>query len=77
MRSVRRQQVPGLAPGDASDCEANWSGVLWILAMYQLEWWGDAFGIKSACFRIASAGQGRYQALEANGLVLFDFTVSK
>ena len=44
---------------------------------YQLEWWGDAFGIKSACFRIASAGQGRYQALEANGLVLFDFTVSK
>lgn len=44
---------------------------------YQMEWWSDHGGEKSACFRIAHAGKGRYEALEANGLVMFEFTVSK
>ena len=44
---------------------------------YELGWWGGTWGIKSACFRVSDLGKGRYEALEDNGIVQFEFTVSK
>ena len=42
---------------------------------YDLRWGGLTYGVKSACFRITDQGKGRYQALQDNGLTLFEFTV--
>ncbi len=44
---------------------------------YEIGWWGQGFGLKSACYRIDDLGKGRYGALQDNGLTLFEFTVSK
>jgi len=44
---------------------------------YDLRWGGLTYGVKSACFRITDQGKGRYQALQDNGLTLFEFTVPK
>jgi len=44
---------------------------------YELGWWGQGFGMNSACYRIDDLGSGRYGALQDNGLNLFEFKVSK
>lgn len=44
---------------------------------YELTWWGKSMGRDSACFRITDHGKGRYEALQDNGLPLFDFSVVK
>ena len=44
---------------------------------YELGWWGQGFGMKSACYRIDDLGKGRYGALQDNGLTLFEFTILK
>lgn len=42
---------------------------------YDLTWGGLTYGVKSACFRISDQGKGRYEALQDNGLTLFEFTL--
>jgi hypothetical protein len=42
---------------------------------YELTWWGAGSGRKSACFRIDDQGNGRYEAIQDNGLGLFQFSV--
>ena len=42
---------------------------------YELTWWGASSGRKSACFRIDDQGNGRYEAIQDNGLSLFQFSV--
>lgn len=44
---------------------------------YDLKWGGLTYGAKSACFQIVDQGKGRYEALQDNGLTLFQFTVIK
>jgi len=44
---------------------------------FDLRWGGLNRGMKSACFRITDQGKGRYEALQDNGLSLFEFTVVK
>lgn len=44
---------------------------------YELEWGGASMNIKSACFRISDKGKGRYEALQDNGLSLYEFPVVK
>jgi len=44
---------------------------------YKLTWWGASIGRKSACFRISDQGQGRYEALQDNGLTFFTFSLAK
>jgi hypothetical protein len=44
---------------------------------YDLRWGGLNRGTKSGCFRISDQGKGRYQALQDNGLTLFEFTIVK
>jgi hypothetical protein len=44
---------------------------------YDLRWGGLTRGDKSACFRVTDHGKGRYEALQDNGLTLFEFTVVK
>lgn len=40
---------------------------------YELAWWAKSYGMNAGCFRISSAGQGRFEALQDNGLPLFSF----
>lgn len=40
---------------------------------YELTWWAKSYGMNAACFRIARAGEGRFEALQDNGLPLFSF----
>ena len=40
---------------------------------YELTWWAKSYGMTAACFRISSAGEGRFEALQDNGLPLFSF----
>ena len=40
---------------------------------YELTWWAKSYGMTAACFRVSSAGQGRFEALQDNGLPLFSF----
>ena len=42
---------------------------------YDLTWWGKSIGRDSACFRISDKGGKRYEALQDNGLTLFEFSV--
>ena len=42
---------------------------------YDLEWGGLTHGAKSGCFRISEKGKGLYEALQDNGLTLFEFSV--
>lgn len=42
---------------------------------YELTWWGKSAGRNSACFRISDQGKGRYEAIQDNGLTLFNFSV--
>jgi len=42
---------------------------------YDLTWWGKSVGRNSACFRISRKGEKRYEALQDNGLTLFEFSV--
>ena len=44
---------------------------------FDLRWGGLNRGMKSACFRITDQGKGRYEALQDNGLTLFEFTIVK
>lgn len=44
---------------------------------YELTWYGASMGRKSACFRIADKGKDLYEALQDNGLTLFNFSVVK
>lgn len=40
---------------------------------YELTWWARSYGMNAGCFRIARAGEGRFEALQDNGLPLFSF----
>ena len=40
---------------------------------YELTWWAKSYGMNAGCFRISSAGQGRFEALQDNGMPLFSF----
>jgi len=42
---------------------------------YKLTWYGKASGRQSACFRISDKQKGLYEALQDNGLTLFEFSV--
>ena len=42
---------------------------------YELTWWGKSVGRNAACFRIVDKGAKRYEALQDNGLTLFEFSV--
>ena len=42
---------------------------------YDLKWGGLTYGAKSGCFRISEKGSGLYEALQDNGLALFEFSV--
>ena len=44
---------------------------------YELTWWGASGGYKSACFRVSEREKGWYDALQDNGLSLFEFSVMK
>lgn len=44
---------------------------------YELTWWGESYGLKSACFRISDQGQGRYGWLSDNELNAYEFSVVK
>jgi hypothetical protein len=44
---------------------------------YEFTWWGKESGFGSACFRISDLGKGRYEALQDNGLTLFEFMIAK
>jgi hypothetical protein len=43
---------------------------------YDLTWWGESLGFRSACFRIVDHHNGRYEAIEDNGVTAFEFTVA-
>ena len=42
---------------------------------YELTWWGKSSGRNSACFRINDHGKGQYEAIQDNGITLFEFSV--
>jgi len=42
---------------------------------YELTWWGAASGRKSACFRIVDRDKGLFEAVQDNGLTLFEFSL--
>jgi len=42
---------------------------------YELTWWGATVGRKSACFRITDKGKNQFEAVQDNGLPLFEFSV--
>jgi hypothetical protein len=42
---------------------------------YELTWWGKSSGRNPACFRILDKGNARFEAMQDNGLTLFEFTV--
>ena len=44
---------------------------------YKLTWYGKTSGRQSACFRISDKQKGLYEALQDNGLTLFEFSVVK
>lgn len=44
---------------------------------YELTWWGESLGFRSDCFRIVDRGKGSYEAIEDNGLTIFEFSVSR
>ena len=44
---------------------------------WELEWFGNDLGLKSACVDIADQGKGRYLATDNSGTILLDFTVLK
>lgn len=47
------------------------------LLCFELEWFGEFLGLKSACVGVADQGQGRYLGVDERGWTLFDFTVLK
>jgi hypothetical protein len=42
---------------------------------YELTWWGESLGFRSACFHVVDQSKGRYEAIEDNGVTAFEFTV--
>ena len=44
---------------------------------YELTYLGASEGWKSNCLRIADHGQGRYEALEDNGLTFWEFSLAE
>ena len=44
---------------------------------FEITWYLKSAGGNSACFRISSQGEGRYEAISDNGLTFFEFTVPK
>jgi len=44
---------------------------------YDLTWWGASGGFKSSCFRVSNKGKGWYEAVEDNGVTLFEFSAAK
>lgn len=43
---------------------------------YEAQWWGGNLGLKSSCFRIVDAGNGRYDGISKD-LKNFEFTMVK
>ncbi len=42
---------------------------------YELTWYGKSSGRDSACFRVSDRGNGKYEAIQDNGIPLFEFSV--
>jgi len=44
---------------------------------YAFTWWGKSSGFAANCFRISEDAKGHYEAIQDNGMRLFEFTVGK
>ena len=44
---------------------------------YNLTWWGESTKLKSACFRIADKGKGKYAMVMEGGITSYEFSVMK
>jgi len=44
---------------------------------YAFTWWGKSDGFGTNCFRILEGTKGHYEAIQDNGMRLFEFTVGK
>lgn len=42
---------------------------------YAFTWWGKSSGFGTNCFRISESAAGGYEAIQDNGMRLFEFTV--
>jgi hypothetical protein len=44
---------------------------------YAFTWWGMSSGFGANCFRISEVAKGRYEAIQDNGMRLFEFKVGR
>jgi hypothetical protein len=44
---------------------------------YAFTWWGKSDGWGANCFRVSEGAKGYYEAIQDNGMRLFEFTVGK
>ena len=65
------------ADGDCSDT-GSWS-IENAALCYELEWWGEPYGLRKNCLVVRALGEGRYETLAAGSAVdkaIFAFSVT-